>query len=91
VFFFCKLETDVWCSSQHSQVEMFIIFKIISATPPINILLGNSRHNVECDVINAKKLFFFIFKKKKIIILIKAACENVLNIEVILHDCVNEL
>jgi hypothetical protein len=67
---------------------MFIIFKIISATPPINILLGNSRHNVECGVINAKKLFFYFLKK---IILIKAVCENVLNIEVILHDCVNDL
>jgi hypothetical protein len=44
---------------------MFIIFKRISATPPINTLLNNSRHKVECDVLNAKKLtLFFHFRMK---------------------------
>lgn len=51
---FCKLETDVWCSSPYSQKEIFIIFKRISETPPINNLLSNSRHNVECGVLNVR-------------------------------------
>ena len=71
------------------QEEKFIIFKSISAKPPVNILSGNSGHAVEYGVLNVKKInscFHFHTASK-----VKAACVNVLKTEVILHDCGTEL